>query len=429
MKISAENLHVNLHHELLACFDVSRRSLNLFTRFEQADRTYRIEDEIANSTDAIEHILTRLSGIVAEADLEHLRVLCEPTGGYEQKLLRTAQRLGHYTALISSEHVAQLKKVESNDTGKTDLKDPRVMHLVARLGKMQKHRHLPECYRRLRRLTEYYDDDDLALSAVRSRFLALLRDLFPDYDKSAIFTFDNTGSAMMEAYGFSPYRIVRAGYSRFERKMKRHVRWVRFTTLEHLFHCAQQSVRYAHSEAEVTLLEERAAVLWSDYDRHTQRMTQLRGQIEEAGRQLKRTGKMPRLDEDIKGLTLFNMSRLLGQTGPLKDFPSKRALLRYAGLNIRERKSGTYRGQNRISKKGRALLRKVLGQTVFPLQRRIHLYGPYYHSKLESGMNARKAKVAVMRKFLILVHAVALSGERFDPVRFGTCASQYRPAA
>jgi len=48
--------------------------------------------------------------------------------------------------------VAQFKKVESNDTGKTDHKDPRVMHLVARLGKAQRHRHLPETYRKLRRL-------------------------------------------------------------------------------------------------------------------------------------------------------------------------------------------------------------------------------------------------------------------------------------
>jgi transposase len=110
MKISAQPLHVNPQHELLACFDVSRKVLNLFTRFERADRTYFIEDEIANSTDAIEHILTRLSGIAVEADLEHLRVLCEPTGGYEQKLLRTAERLGHHTALISSEHVAGLKQ-------------------------------------------------------------------------------------------------------------------------------------------------------------------------------------------------------------------------------------------------------------------------------------------------------------------------------
>lgn len=429
MKISAQHRRVNPQRELLACFDVSRQCLNLFTRFERADRTYCIEDEIPNSTNAIEHILTRLSDVAAEADLEHLRVLCEPTGGYEQKLLRTATRLGYQTALISSEHVAGLKQVESNDTGKTDLKDPRVMHLVARLGKMQKHRHLPERYRRLRRLTEYYDDEDLALAAVRSRFLALLRDLFPDYDKSAIFTFDNTGSAMMQAYGFSPYRIVRAGYSRFERKMKRHVRWVRFATLEHLFHCAQQSVRYAHSDQEITLLEARVAALWQDYERHVQRMQQLRSQIEDAGRRLKATGEMPPLDENVKGLTLFNMSRLLGQTGPLRDFPSKRALLRYAGLNLRERKSGTYRGQNRISKKGRALLRKVLGQTVFPLQRRIHLYGPYYHGKLERGMNAPKAKVAVMRKFLRMLHALALSGERFDPARFATCESRYCQAA
>lgn len=297
------------------------------------------------------------------------------------------------------------------------------MHLVARLGKMQKHRHLPETYRRLRRLTAYYNDDDLTLSAVRSRFLALLRDLFVDYDKSASFTFSATGRALMKAYCFSPYRILRAGYSRFERKMKRHVRSVRFATLEHRFRGAQPSVRYAHTEDEVTLLEERAR--WQDYERQEQRMKLLRGQIEDLGRQLKMTGEMPPLDEDIQGLTLTGMARLLGQTGPLADFPSKRTLLRYAGLNIRERKSGSYRGQNRISKKGRVLLRKVLGQTVFPLQRSIHLYGPYYHSKLEAGMKAQKAKVAVMRKFLCMLYAMARSGARFDPARFSTCESQY----
>lgn len=429
MKISAQHIDVNPSHELLACFDVSKASLNLFTRFEQADRIYCIEDEIANSTNAIEHILSRLNGIADEAGLQHLRILCEPTGGYEQKLLLTARRLGHHTALISSEHVAQLKKVESNDTGKTDIKDPRVMHLVARLGKMQKHRHLPEPYRRLRRLTAYYDDDDLALSAVRSRFLALLRDLFADYDKSAVFTFDTTGQALMQAYGFSPYRIVRAGYNRFQRKMKQHVRWVRFATLEHLFDCARQSVRYTHTDDEVLLLEARSAALWKDYQRQQQRMQQLRGQIEDLGQHLKATNELPPLDEDLNGLTLFNMARLVGQTGPLRDFPSKRTLLRYAGLNIRERKSGTYRGQNRISKKGRVLLRKVLGQTVFPLLRSIHIYGPYYHSKLEHGMKARKAKVAVMRKFLCLVYALARSGERFDAARLGTCESQYVVAA
>jgi hypothetical protein len=44
-------------------------------------------------------------------------------------------------------------------------------------------------------------------------------------------------------------------------------------------------------------------------------------------------------------------------------------------------------------------------------------------------MKARKAKVAVMRKFLCLVYALARSGERFDAARLGTCESQYVVAA
>ena len=52
--------------------------------------------------------------------------------------------------------------------------------------------------------------------------------------------------------------------------------------------------------------------------------------------------------------------------------------------------------QTRLSKKGRPLLRKVLGQTIFPVLRRRFLYGPYYHRKREEGMESTKAKVAVM---------------------------------
>lgn len=135
-------------------------------------------------------------------------------------------------------------------------------------------------------------------------------------------------------------------------------------------------------------------MLRSDYERHSRRMAEIQTQIETLGEALKAQGALPRLDEAVSGVTLFNMARLIGETGPLGDFPSRRALLRYAGLNIRERKSGTYRGHNRISKKGRSLLRKVLGQMTFPLLRRIHLYGDYYHEKVNKGMLRQKAKVA-----------------------------------
>ena len=135
---------------------------------------------------------------------------------------------------------------------------------------------------------------------------------------------------------------------------------------------------------------------------------------------------MPKLDQEISGLSLFNLTRLLGETGPLDDFPGKKALLRYAGLNLRRRQSGTYKGRTRISKKGRPLLRKILAQTTFPLLRRIHLYGATYKRKREKGMVDHKAKVAIMRKFLCMLYGVHRSTHEFDLVRLEQCQSQYQ---
>lgn len=431
LKIEHSAAPVNPFAHLTCCFDVSKDSLSLYAEYRSVApsgaSSCRVEDEIPNRTGAIEPLLDRLAGLAREAGLDGLTVCAEATGGYERKLLDTARRLGHQTALISPEHVAKLKAVESNDTGKTDHKDPRVMHLIARLGKTQTHRYLPAVYRRLRRLTTYYDEDEQVLAATRQRIQAVIRDLFPDYDKPATFTFGSTGGALMEAYQFNPYHIVRAGYTRFKKTMKRRVN-ARFATLEHLFACAEQAVRYPKTDGEVRLLVERLRQLWSDYERLTARRAQLRAEIERLGERLEASGDLPRLTH-LKGITRFNLARLVGQTGPLRDFRSGRALLRYAGLNLRERQSGAYRGQTRLSKKGRPLLRKVLGQTIFPVLRRRFLYGPYYHRKREEGMAGTKAKVAVMRKFLCMLRSLACSGEAFDPERFRTCESQYARAA
>jgi len=431
LKIEHSAAPVNPSARLTCCFDVSKRSLSLFAEYRtetpSAASICRVEDEIPNRTGAIEPLLGRLERLAEEVGRAGLTVCAEATGGYERKLLETARRLGHQTALISPEHVAKLKAVETSDTGKTDHKDPRVMHLVARLGKAQTHRHLPAVYRRLRRLTAYYDEDEQVLTATRQRIQATVEDLFPDYDKSATFTFDSTGQALMEAYAFNPYHIVRAGYTRFKSTIKRRVN-ARFATLEHLFTCAEQAVRYHKTDGEVQLLVERLRELWSDYERLTARRARLRAEIERLGERLEASGDLPRLSH-LKGITRFNLTRLVGQTGPLTDFRSGRALLRYAGLNLRERQSGTYRGQTRLSKKGRPLLRKVLGQTIFPVLRQRFLYGPYYHRKREEGMAGTKAKVAVMRKFLCMLRSLACSGAAFDPERFHTCESQYARAA
>ena len=257
MKIVLPNPRVKTQDRLLLCADVAKDHLDLFTRYRD-ERQFRTRNQrLANSTDAIEATLAHYADLAGQARLDELTVVCEASGGYEQMLLRTARRLGHHTALVSPEHVAQLRKVETNDTGKTDHKDPRVIALVAQLGKTQRHRLLSEPYALLRRLTSDYDQDERCLCACKTRLHSLILDLFPDYKGSAVFTFGTTGRALIDAYAFDPYAIRRAGYRRFEAKMKRRVKWVRFRTLETLFAWAEASARYQRPESVVLALRRR----------------------------------------------------------------------------------------------------------------------------------------------------------------------------
>ena len=120
------------------------------------------------------------------------------------------------------------------------------------------------------------------------------------------------------------------------------------------------------------------------------------------------------------------LGRLFGEIGPIEDFQTVRRLLRYAGLNIREQSSGTTKGRNKVSKKGRVMLRVLLSQVVFPLVKKKALYGDYYHGKKNGNMPGTKANTAVQRKFLKMLYGWSKSGKAFDPNRLFACESKYK---
>ena len=125
-----------------------------------------------------------------------------------------------------------------------------------------------------------------------------------------------------------------------------------------------------------------------------------------------------------------NIARLLGETGPLYEFAGWRTVMRYGGLNICMRKSGRYQGQNKISKKGRSLLRKVLHHIVLPLVKKRVLYGSYYTRKRQiEKMPGTKAMVCVARHFLKKFYGWYRSGEMFNHERFFSCGTQQKAVA
>lgn len=431
MKIRTTTAPDKARPTLLLAADVSRDTLHLFSRFESGHHEVVAEDVIPNRTEAVEQALREAATLAQDHGLGGVRVLCESTGGYERTLLAVARRAGHETALVSPEQLRQLAKAESLDTGKTDRKDARVIHLAAAMGKTQRHRDLPEPYVLLRHLTAFHDDEVRTTSAIRTRIQATLRDLFPDYDRPTQFTFSKTGRVLLRERLLCPHRLVRLGRTRVLAMLRRRVPGVKTVTGDRLVTAAEASVRSAPPPAVTALLSDRLSALVAELEVHEAQADALRTRIEALGEQLKAENAIPPIDEAVSGITLFNLARLVGQTGPLTDFATKRQLLRYAGMNLRERESGTYKGQTRLSKKGRPMLRKVLGQTVFPVLRGDRLLGARYAERRER-MAEQKARVAAMRKLLVAVwgaHRSAARGLRFDPARVHVCQSQYALAA
>jgi transposase len=425
MKISQRGEKIKLNQVMDVSVDVHKELLNFF--FEAEDKEY--SDECGNRTTVIAKRLEVYRQIAMEHGMKTLRIICEPTGQYHNKLFRTARKMGFFTCFVNTESVAKFRVIETNDTGKTDTKDPRVIRTLGQLDKVIKHRMIGEEYMILRKLNKVYDDVDGMIVSLRCRLDRLLVELFCDYSFKKDFLYTASGLGLIEAYGCNPYRIVKADYKDFCVHMREVAPRIRKQTLERLWGDAQSSVFNEQPEKYIETLEINLNQLISDWLEQIRRKEDLVRKMVEILNRLR--GEDPKIPPCTPGvINDKNMARLLGETGPLCDFANWRMLMRYGGLNIRMRQSGKYQGQNKITKRGRPLLRKVLQHIVLPLVREGCLYGTYYSRKKEvEKMVGNKAMTCVARHFLKKFYGWYKSGEAFNRQRFFSCETQYQKVA
>ena len=217
MKITRKAEKINLNQIMDIPVDVHKDTLCFF--FEIGGKEF--SDVCSNRTTVLEKRLLRYHQIAIDHGRKSLRIICEPTGQYHNKLMRTARRLGFLTNFVNAESVAKFRIVESNDSNKTDKKDPRVIGILGKLNKVIKFRMIGEEYLMLRKLHKFYDECDVAITSHRCRISKLMVELFCDYSFKKDFLYSNSGLALVEVYGCNPYRIVGDGFRVFCRKMKK----------------------------------------------------------------------------------------------------------------------------------------------------------------------------------------------------------------
>jgi len=405
---------------LTVCVDISKAS---FT-WTRCDGVEGVQAQLNAEIQA--WLRTQLEGAKAQG-YSGLQIVCESTGGYHKRLLRIARAEGCHTALVSAEQVKAMQVVESNDTGKSDRKDPRTILLLVQLGKTLIDRQLSAEWSVLRELNCDYEQVERRSTQAKNRIHGILLQLFPDLSFKTDWLFKGKAArAVLEAYGLDPYKIVAAGQAQVSQVLGK--KGVRKKTITRVYHDAQQAIlQPTHTlwrEVKVSQL----LYAYEDLSVAQRRRENLRAKMIALLGVLQQNGEVKLLAH--KGLIgPFLLARILAETGPLNHFHSVAQLMRYAGMNLRPNQSGQKRGKERQAKRGRARLRAVLAQAVLKLVVRTSLYGPYYHAKKAAGMPGAVAMTAVARKFLKLLFGLHRSSLAFDPARVFKCHDQYAKAA
>lgn len=406
-------------NHLLLAVDVSSRRLDLYSRYRQSGVEYEVTESFSNDLTTIADRLDHYHKQARGWGYRGLAFVVEPSGRYERKLTCLALEAGHSVWRVNPERMYKAGVIHHGDGGKSDPLDGKVLYMLGRMGKAARLVPLSAEWQRLRQLGKWLEDCTLIAAGLRIRIGTLRRSLFADWHQSSDLSWGATGRALQECYGFDPWRITRGSYSRFVARIKAHRKGIPQHCLARIWSQAQSSCRTPLPADQSRIISDQLNHLWGVWKDHTLRKRQLEHQMIEVVDGLDPVHWIPPL---FSGFTALMRAKILAETGPLRRFPHWRALLAYAGLKIRMRQSGSYRGKDKITKKGRILLRKHLGQATFSLLRKDRLLGPYYHRKIAEGMPAGKAKVASMRKLVKILYGAAKSTRQFNPERVYRCA-------
>lgn len=108
----------------------------------------------------------------------------------------------------------------------------------------------------------------------------------------------------------------------------------------------------------------------------------------------------------IDGINQGTATTFLAELGPIRNFPSHKKLIAYAGIDPTVYQSGKYQGASRISKRGNRHLRRVIWLMTVNVIQHNELFRAYFLKKKSQGQPFKKAVFATAHKLIRVLFAM-----------------------
>ncbi len=344
--------------------------------------------------------------------LEDIVIGFESTGPYAEPLYHYLMKKPVKLVQVNPMHSKRVKEMSGNSPNKTDRKDPRVIADIISLG------HaltlvVPEgAAAHLRRLAHSRERALKARTAIFNQLQHLIAVIFPEF-LSIMRNMSTKTAAYLLKHHADPQSIVELGLEDLTQAIRKISRGkLGRQRAEQLYQAARGGIGI-HEGKESILMEIEHFNRMIEYEnefiaRLEKEMLYYLEQIPYSVNLL-----------SIKGLGVVTVAGLIGEVGDFKKFDTQSEIMKLAGFDLFEVSSGQHQGQRHISKRGRALMRKLLFFAAINAVKTHGIMHAPYHQMLSNGKPKLKALVAISRKLLSLMFALARDNtmyvKNYDP--------------
>jgi transposase len=323
----------------------------------------------------------------------------ESTGPYAEPLVHYLMSKPVSIVQVNPMHTKRLKEVNDNSPGKTDDKDPRVIADIIRLGRALSvvvPEGDPAYLRRLNNARERHVGERTALLNQMQQLVFLI---FPEFKTVIKQMIGKTVRFILKNYT-TPERIGALDKNVLGEEMRKKS-WGRLgiKEAELLITAAQQTVGIKEGVAGIVLDIRHIIAQLEVVERF---ISEIEGEM------VVTLGRIPCSARllSIKGFGVVSAAGLIGEVGDFSKFRTQSEIIKLTGLDLYEVSSGKRKGEKRITKRGRSLMRKILYFTAIQMIRKNGIMYEYYERLTGRGVEKIRALVAVMRKLLRIIHAI-----------------------
>ena len=351
-----------------------------------------------NSKKSYNEFWQKLCQFKDQEGLEQIVIGFESTGPYAEPLFHFLRKKPVTLVQVNPVHTKRVKELTGNSPNKTDNKDPRVIADVISLG------HaltlvVPEGpAAELRRLTQARERAITDRTAIINQLQHLIFVIFPEFLK--VLKIATKTARYFIKHFTTPEKIFALGLDSVGQILKKVSRGK----------LGQDRAKQLHDAAEnsIGISEGKQSIVFE--------IEHLIGRIEAEDQFIDRleTQMCVYLQQipysqnilSIKGLGEVTVAGLIGEVADFNKFDTISEVMKLAGLDLYEISSGNHRGQRRISKRGRPLMRKLLFFAAINAVKSKGIMHAKYQQMLDRGKIKMKALVAIARKLLGIIFAI-----------------------